>query len=280
MRCRHGQGGIALVAVLWVLSGLSLIVAAAFVETRTDLQLTRTHVDLAKARGMAEAGIYRGVHALLQPRETVQFGLPEAPPQLVWNDVRVAIRIHNEAGKIDVNESPQELLENMLLAAGADQRTVRRMLDRYRRFRGPGDDEPEGAPAAGRYSSIQDFARRLQVPERVWRRMRSWITVHNGRAGVNPRVADPAVLSVVPGFDETDLQAFSLQDPPDWLQSFAMDADRGYFTDRLSPVYTITARAAIGRVSTTVHATIRMSAHRDRPYTILAWDETPAFGGA
>jgi general secretion pathway protein K len=277
---RHRQDGIALVALLWVLSGLSLIVAAGLVETRSELRLTRTHVDLAKARGMAEAGIYRGVHALLQSRETVSFGLPETPPRLAWDGIQVAIGIHNEAGKIDVNESPEALLTNMLLAAGADRAVLQRMRDRHRHARGPGEADPDLPAVTERYSSIEDFARRLQLPEPVWRRARPWITVHNGRAGVNPRVADPDVLSLLPGLEQRDPRTLNQQDSLDWLQSFAMNADQGHITDRLSPVYTITARAKIGRVSTTVRATIRMSAHRDRPYTILAWDESPSFGGA
>lgn len=277
MSRHHAQRGIALVAVLWVLSGLSMIVAAAFVESRTDLQLTRTHLDLARARGMAEAGIYRGVHALLRPRDSVQHGRPEHPPRLVWDDVRVEIRIQNEAGKIDVNASPEALVESALREAGADERAVQRMVSRYRQAldTGLGDDG-----AGRRYSSVEDFARELNVPETVWRRMRTWITVHNGQPGVNPRVAEPTVLSLIPGLGEGGSRRFEQQDPPDWLQSFAMGTGPEYLTDRLSSVYTITAHAEVGRVSSTVHATVRMSAHRDRPYTILAWDESPAFDGA
>ncbi len=64
----EGRGGIALVAVLWVLVLLSVIAAGFLYETRTETKLARNLVENAKARALADAGVHRAVLALLQPR--------------------------------------------------------------------------------------------------------------------------------------------------------------------------------------------------------------------
>lgn len=272
------QAGIALLAVLWVISGLSIVAATVLTQTRTDIQLTRTHADLAKARAMAEAGVYRAVYELLRPRGTVQFGLPENMPRLEGRGSVVTIHIENEAGKIDVNTAPEALIRSMFAKAGASGVETSLLTGRFNRMNRLNDDTalPNTAPE---FPSIEAFAAGLDLSQRVWETIAPWITVHNGQPGINPYVADEAVLSIVPGFDASLLTNPLRKGSPDRLQSRLMRPDHRYFTDRLSPVYTIAARATVGSVSTTVEAIIEMSSNHSRPYKILAWNETPRFRG-
>lgn len=269
------QTGIALLAVLWVISGLSVVVATVLAQTRTDVELTRTHIDLAKARAMAEAGVYQGVYELLRTRDTVRFGLPETMPRIERPDTVVSIRIDNEAGKVDVNTADETLLRNLLERAGAPAAAAGRLA---RRSTGTGD-ESAFATTVPAFASIEAFAAKLNLPRRVWDTVAPWITVHNGRPGINPWVADEAVLSLVPGYSTSLLENPADIGAPDRLQSRFMQTDHPYFTERLSPVYTITARARVGGVSTRVEAMVEMSANRSRPYTIIAWREAPRFRG-
>lgn len=279
MKPSGGQTGIALVAVLWIISGLAVVVATVLAQTRTDVRLTRTHVDLAKARTMAEAGIYRGVYELLRSRDTVRFGLPETMPRLTWDDSVVAVRIRNEAGKIDVNTAPEALIRSMFAKAGVSAARTRQLAEQYSRLRGFDDGSAVTQSRHTRFASIEAFAARMNLSPKVWQTISSWITVHNGQPGVNPYVADEEVLAIIPGFNPALLDSPFRRGSPDRLRTRSTRPARQYFTDRLSPVYTIAARATVGGVSTTVEATIEMSAHRNRPYTILAWNETPRFRG-
>lgn len=273
------QTGIALIAVLWVVSGLSIIVAAVLAQTRTEVRLTRTHVDLARARAMSEAGVYRGLYELLRARESVRFGLPENVPRLEWGAATVAIRIDNEAGKIDVNHAPEALLQNLFVQAGAGEGQARQLASRTETLRRYSSITADGRDEGDTFASIEDFAAQLGLSARLWRRMSSWITVHNGRAGVNPYVARKDVLSIVPGFDSTVLENLLQEGSPHRLQSRLERIEQVYLTDRLSPVYTVSASATVDGVSTTAEATIKMSAHRSHPYTILTWSEEPRFQG-
>lgn len=276
MRPAGRQSGIVLVAVLWVIAGLSILVASILAQTRTDLRLTYTQLDLAKARASAEAGVYQGVYELLRSRSTVRLGLPENKPTLEWRDAAVAVRIRNEAGKIDVNTAAEELIRSIFSRAGATRSETVRMEEEYERLRRTSGGD--GTSGDADFASIEDFATRLGLSRRLWRTLAPWVTVYNGQTGINPWVADPEVLSIVPGFDAATFRDQSLMGSPERLSS-SMSSRGQYFTERLSPVYTITAHATVGGASTTVEATIKMSAHRSRPYTILSWSEAPRFRG-
>lgn len=275
----HRQSGVVLIAVLWVISALAMLVASILAQTRTDLQLTYTQLDLAKARAMAEAGVYQGVYELLRSRRSVRLGLPENAPRLEWRNSTVSVLIRNEAGKIDVNTAAEALMQSMFVKAGATEAETRRLTRRYDRMLRPGGGDAATRDADAGFSSIEDFATRLGLSRRLWRAVAPWITVYNGQSGINPYVADPEVLSIVPGFNAALVGDQSLAGSPYRLQSPFMTSELRYFTDRLSPVYTITVRATVGGASTTVEATIEMSAHRSRPYTILSWSEAPRFLG-
>ncbi len=62
-----GSRGIALVIVLWGLVLLAVIAAAFTTETRTGVTLARNLVENAKARALADAGVYRAILGLLAP---------------------------------------------------------------------------------------------------------------------------------------------------------------------------------------------------------------------
>ncbi len=62
------QRGIALLIVLWGLVLLAVIAASIASGTRTETMLARNLVENAKARTLADAGVYRAIHGLLAPK--------------------------------------------------------------------------------------------------------------------------------------------------------------------------------------------------------------------
>ncbi len=67
---RRGQRGLALVTVLWVLMLLSLVAASFTLTTRTEINVTRNLIENAKAKALADAGVYRAILGSLHPKET------------------------------------------------------------------------------------------------------------------------------------------------------------------------------------------------------------------
>ena len=95
------QRGIALVIVLWGLVLLAVIAAAFTTGTRTEVTLARNLVENAKARAMADAGVYRAIWDLLTP---------------------------TSAGGISLLNSPQ--FERFLRESGEPVEQTRRMIER------------------------------------------------------------------------------------------------------------------------------------------------------
>lgn len=278
-RCGNRQNGVVLVSVLWVVAGLSVLVASSLTSVRTDLQLTRTHLRLAQARALSEAGVYYAIYSLLQPREAVRPGLPDAPVELMWDGVRVSLVIENEAGKIDVNTARIRLIENALIRSGVDASAARRAVsDLDRKRRQPASSVPEESAADGmRYDTAAEFVSGLDVPVAVMRRLLDSFTVHNKREGVNPLAAGREVLLAVPGMSEGRVDSYLEQRGREPFRTPDPGYEDRYFSDRLSAVYSITARAAVDGAVSTVGSKVRLSSLRETPYEILEWRSTVDF---
>ena len=70
--------GIALVAVLWVVSLLAAVAASFATTVRSETVVARNQIQNAEVRALADAGFYRTVVALALDRESMNAsGLPE-----------------------------------------------------------------------------------------------------------------------------------------------------------------------------------------------------------
>ncbi len=120
---RIGTGrsrGIALLIVLWGLVLLAVIAAAFTTETRTEMALARNLAENAKARALAEAGVYRAILALLQPRSDLQWRVDGTTYPFDYGEGAVRISVQDEGGKIDLNMGRDEHLRGLLQQAGLD----------------------------------------------------------------------------------------------------------------------------------------------------------------
>src|SRR5438552_1129027 len=113
-----GEAGSVALLALWGIAIIGFLLAAATVTTRGELHIARNTLAAAQARLAAEAGTRLGLARLLHRRSegTALFdGTPER-----WRDgaITVDIAITDEAGKIDLNEAPFELVSGLLVAVG------------------------------------------------------------------------------------------------------------------------------------------------------------------
>jgi len=274
----RNQNGVVLISVLWVIAGLSIIVASNLTAVRTDIQLTQTHLRLAQARAISEAGIYWAIHSLLRPRETARPGLPEDRVTLDWGNALVSLSIENDAGRIDINTADPRLIESALVHAGVDASTARNIVAGLERLRAALEASEVADETETRiFQSVEDFAAGLDVPLHIKQRLVSWFTVYNGREGINPLAAGRAVLLAVPGMSEGRVESYLTQRENHPFRTPDPGFDQAYFTDRLSAVYTITASTRIDGATATVGTRVRLSSLRDTPFDILAWRSSVDF---
>ena len=109
-RGASGERGIALITVLWVLALLSVIALGLTVQTRSELQLARNLVDGARARALAEAGVFLAVPRLLDQNPATQWHADGEVHEFAYGGGRIRVTLQDEGGKIDINAAPDELL--------------------------------------------------------------------------------------------------------------------------------------------------------------------------
>lgn len=290
------QRGFVLLIVMWLLVLLTAVALGIAATVRTDSGLTYNLREEARARHLAQAGVYAAVLRLLGPdRDDAYYGADAATETVDVLGTPVRVRIVDECGKIDVNTGWGHLIESVGNAAAGDKGTVKvgeaildwRDPDHRRRLKGAEDDayadagRPHGAHD-GVIDTIEELQLVLGVTPAIYRRLEPLVTVDCRVPGVDPLVAPAGVLRVVPGLAPPALASFLEARGRASLAQLEAQADalgRGNKYLEISPqqAFTITAtvRLASG-VAVAWRAVAWITGDPSRPYLFRAWKKVPA----
>jgi general secretion pathway protein K len=226
---RRAQRGFALLLVIWVLAILAVLAAAFAASTRSGTRLARNVVDTARARALAEAGVWRAVAALLEPDPRNQWR-PAAPPrQMTLDDGVVSVVIEDEAGKIDINRGPLEPLPALCGEIAIDGATCSALvagIDARRRSAAPalgatlrGQRFEQGLAAAGiggarppdrigaaAFGTLDELRQLPGIDAPTLERLRPYLTVYSQSAAIDPAVAARELLLALPGIDPREVE--------------------------------------------------------------------------
>lgn len=197
------RGSVAILA-LWGLAIVFVLLAAASFTTRAELQITRNELAAARVRAAAEAGTQLGLAHLLarRARGTAIFdGTPEP-----WQDgdIRVAITLADEAGRIDLNQAPAPLLAGLFVAVGQAKETAFLLACRIVERRGGQPPDCPAPPASAPlhpaiFAAPEELAQLPGFGDRLYQQVADDVTVASGANAVDPVVAPRAVLLALPG---------------------------------------------------------------------------------
>ena len=110
--------GSALVAVIFTLLVVAVITGGLITQTRTDLILSRTLELGIENELLAEGGIAFAIFNLSDPNSNAPF-IPDGRAFSVTVDGKgLSLQVQGEAGKINLNQSPNPLLKRLLRACG------------------------------------------------------------------------------------------------------------------------------------------------------------------
>jgi general secretion pathway protein K len=201
-RPSRGEGGFALLIVLWTLVLITLLVASMTAAGRSEVQLTASLRDAAIVReavdGAAEEAIFHLAAGQWTPGP--------APYQLRIGDTRVAVQVEDEAGKVNPNDTSPPMLRALLGEIGvpaAQAYALAAAIQDYRTF----DDKPSpgGAKAAeylaaGRpygpaghpFFSVRELGVVLGMTPDILARLAPYVSVYKA-AGFDVTKADPLV---------------------------------------------------------------------------------------
>jgi general secretion pathway protein K len=280
------RGSIAILA-LWGIALIFMLIAPVAFATRGELQIARNVLAESRARLAAEAGTQLGLLRLLRLHDSggVFDGTPQAWQQ---GSTKVAIAIADEAGKIDLNLAPLELLTGLFEAVGANHEAAELIACNILDRRGDtGTDCPQSdSPHAGqRFVVPEELAELPGVDDQLYNRAADDITVTSGASAIDPMTAPRTVLLAIPGATASLVDSF--------IESRATMRDLGAGNAELIPSaaapyvmaspgrdYTITATAVtIDGARYRAELQVRLTGRAAQPYQVMAWRTPPADRG-
>ena len=217
---RRANRGIALIAVLWVISLLALLAAGIGGSARTVTRVAYNGIENAKARMAADAGVQRAIFDLLADGGRRYWAMGGGTNRMALDDAQVLIQVRDEDGKIDVNAAPIDLIEGVLRAVGVEETTAVSLASRIVDYRdrdstpGPLGAEDQDYLAAGRldgaadrpFRMVAELRQVLGMPDDIHARLRPHFTIYSDAEGVDPLRASAAVLQALPGMTPEALE--------------------------------------------------------------------------
>ncbi len=272
----RSQRGIALVAVLWGLTILSIIAAAFLADTRGQSVVTRNLLENAKAQALADAGIYRAIAGILSIDPSIAWRSDGSRYQMALGEGQVVITVVDEGGKVDLNRAQDRLLSGLLQVFGVPEEQVPALIDTIRDFADRDDDpRPFGAEdgdylAAGLdwgskdapFESVEELQQVLGISRPLYDRLAPFLTVYSGRAQINPVVAPREVLMAMPGLGEEQVNALLAR----------RESEDGTRVRSVGTAFTIRAEAVTDGGGRFIReAVVQRTADRRDPYLIREW---------
>jgi general secretion pathway protein K len=198
---QSSKRGIALIAVLWALSVLSLLAALVLAAGNLAYRNERNAQAQIKAEAFAEAGIARAVLAIVDTRAETRWPTDGSPQEFTFEGVAVAVSIQDELGKIDLNAADTKLLSALFRSAGVSSAEAEALAARIAAWRtrfAPGADDAEYGDAGYRprhapFQSVDELKLVAGMTPELFARVEPALTVHSRRPAVDTRVAPEAV---------------------------------------------------------------------------------------
>lgn len=121
------RSGFALIIVLWTLVLIGFIVAHVLGSGRIEIRIAGNLVANAATAAAADGAVSQTIFQLLDPNPERRWRLDGATHELTIGDCRAAVRVTDEAGRINPNIASPALLAALLQATGSDPDSARRL---------------------------------------------------------------------------------------------------------------------------------------------------------
>jgi general secretion pathway protein K len=289
---RHGQNGVALVLVLWVLMLITVSTGAFALMARMDGLEAHSVMWTTRARLAAEAGVNIAMLSMRSPDSEATWIADGRPYTVHFEDATLEIKVTDERGKVDLNTATVDTLVHLFGGHGLDEQSAEYLAAAIEDWRDEDDIERENGAEKPTYSSygypMGPGNRPFVITEEVLQVLgMSWdlflviepgITVFSPSQSPDPAFAPVEALVALPEMSQEDALNFieerNSQDAenkePLTLPNgqVAMARGRGL-------TYSIHSKATLPNgVWDQVEATIRLGGNSDgQPYRVLRWRE-------
>jgi general secretion pathway protein K len=218
----ESRDGFIVVAVLWMLGAfatLASIYAVYVINTATAMGVND---DRLQAEGLMTAALELTAYRLTATDADNRPSRGDFAFRLGRGAVTVDFR--SEAGRVDLNSAPKELLAGLFATLGAKYDDAEYYADRVIGWRTPQDPDRQNAeasayrtaglpygPRQGLFAHVGELSLVLGLPPFLVERAMPFVTVFSGRGEINILAAPPEVVAAVPGMTPDRLYALLSQ---------------------------------------------------------------------
>ena len=213
MKDERRERGFALVTVLWAAMILAAIAASIIATARTEARLNHTRYAAARLGAIAEGAINIAILRMLDPAPAAHPPTDGTPFALRFAGRDVAMRITDEAGKIDLNLAQGELLRRLFVAVGVASDAAQALVDKIldwreagigRRLNGAKAEDYRAAgfsygPRDGPFETVEELQLVMGMTPQLFARLAPSLTVYSQSAWIDPAFAPPDVLAALAG---------------------------------------------------------------------------------
>lgn len=288
-RCDTSERGSIAILALWGIALIFMLIAPVAFATRGEVQIARNALAESRARLAAEAGTQIGLLRLLRSSQSGPAHFDGAPQPWQQGSTRVAIAISDEAGKIDLNLAPVELIAGLFAAVGTPEQAAALIacnVLEYRGDTGPGCPESDAPPIGRRFVVPEQLAEVPGVGTGLYERVAGDVTVASGASAIDPMVAPRDVLLAIPGATPAIVDGFletraTLADLGTADEAGLMPSTAAYLALSPGRDFTIAATAAtIDGARYRAELQVRLTGRAAQPYQVVAWRTPPIDRGA
>jgi general secretion pathway protein K len=277
VRRESGEQGFALVLVLWTFLLLAVLVGSLLLEARTSRTVAATGAEHLRARLIVDGAINRAIMALLDARDPLRLPLDGAVQSIQLFGQKIALRTESEAGKVNLNAAPLNLLAALFAGQGVAPAETGLLAARVAtwRARSVGTARSEAIAAyqdAGRpygprfapFRSVGELRLVLGMTDALQAAVAPLTTVWSGDGSVDRSVAGEALLRVL----ETNGDALAASQRAARARGAAAGAHR---PAAVGEAVTIAAELETPDFALERVAVIQVAGDRREPYRVLAW---------
>ena len=190
---RPEESGIALLLAVWAVILIGGFVTGVMVLGGGDAAITANRIDMARAQGLAEAGVATAIAALTGPDFNKRPALAQPFSVELEDGARIMVEIRDSCGAIDINWAPEALLRAYAMTIGmksdAAGRLAGAIVARRQAVPATGKDEWRTGP----WQSLEQLADLPGMDKRTLEEIRPGLTVNCGEAGADPQHAPDTV---------------------------------------------------------------------------------------
>ena len=284
----HGQGGIALVMVLWLVALLTIVAASFATHSRVETRMTGNLVERQKARMLTQSGLNRALLELMTPNGDQRWQLNGEVHELREGEGELRVAIRNGLGLVDLNRASRDTLFKLFVLIDKSPEVRERLVDALGDWR-DGDDlkrmngaEDSDYKLAGLdygtvdrdLESVDELGYVMGFDREAVEKIRPYVTVYSGAAQPNNHYAAQELIDIL----STGEAAMNSQVEAafEQLESGLADIDAQIGLDGVGQAQSVNYRISIeatteGGGRSIVDVDVAPTRRRDRPFEILAW---------